>query len=68
MQVPRGYHSQTLLNDTSFVLGGSWSGGVGGKSGEIFQNGEWKLLSDAPVLSSMVTPDQQGVEKGEYVQ
>ena len=37
MNIPRGYNASTLLADGSVLtLGGSWSGGVGGKHGEIW--------------------------------
>lgn len=47
MQVPRGYQGSTPLADgTVLVLGGSWSGGYGGKDGEIFTPGSgWRRLT-----------------------
>ena len=37
MQIPRGYQSSTTLSDGRiFTIGGSWSGGYGGKNGEVF--------------------------------
>ena len=37
MNIPRGYHSNVLTADGGvLVLGGSWSGGVGNKNGEIW--------------------------------
>lgn len=37
MNIPRGYQANTLLKDGSVLtLGGSWSGGVGGKHGEVW--------------------------------
>lgn len=37
MNVPRGYQSNvTLSNGAVFTLGGSWSGAIGGKYGEIW--------------------------------
>ncbi|VAW10200.1 hypothetical protein MNBD_BACTEROID03-1097, partial [hydrothermal vent metagenome] len=37
MNVPRGYQSNvTLSNGAVFTLGGSWSGAIGGKFGEIY--------------------------------
>ena len=37
MGVSRGYHSMTVLHDGSvFTVGGSWSGGRGGKFGELW--------------------------------
>ena len=37
MNIPRGYNANTILPDGSvFTLGGSWSGGVGNKHGEVW--------------------------------
>jgi hypothetical protein len=37
MNIPRGYQANTLLRDGSVLtLGGSWSGGVGNKHGEVW--------------------------------
>ncbi len=37
LNVPRGYQAAvTLPNGAIFTLGGSWSGGIGGKFGEIY--------------------------------
>ena len=34
---PRGYHGQVTMSDGSvFTVGGSWSGGVGGKNAEVW--------------------------------
>ncbi len=58
MNIPRGYQANTLLADGSvFTLGGSWSGGVGNKHGEVWTAGSgWRRLSGVPV-DSMLTPD-----------
>ncbi|MFL9965760.1 kelch repeat-containing protein, partial [Paraburkholderia sediminicola] len=44
MKIPRAYHgSVTLSNGDVFVLGGSWNGGLGGKSGETWNSRSgWK--------------------------
>jgi Domain of unknown function (DUF1929) len=49
MKVPRGYNaSVTLENGNVFTLGGSWSGGQGGKNGEVWNNtGGWTNLPGA---------------------
>ncbi|RZS44438.1 galactose oxidase [Herbihabitans rhizosphaerae] len=47
MNVPRGYHGQvTLSNGDTFLVGGSWHGGLGGKSGEVLSRAEntWRML------------------------
>ena len=50
MKVARGYHSMVTLSDGRvFTVGGSWSGGRGGKNAEIFENNQWKLLPGLPV-------------------
>ena len=62
MQVPRGYHSMTpLSNGDVFTLGGSWSGGLGGKIGEIWSPGRgWRRLSGIPT-DSFETADPGGI-------
>ncbi len=77
MNVPRGYEADTLLsygtvsggavsNVEVLTLGGSWSGGEGGKSGEIWNSGtgSWKLLSGVPE-TNVVGPDPQGIYRGD---
>lgn len=42
MNIPRGYHTMVTLTDGSVLtIGGSWSGGVGNKDGELFLNNRW---------------------------
>lgn len=63
MKIGRGYQSSTVLsNGKVFVIGGSWSGGRGGKNGEIFDpaTGAWTLLSGCPV-APMLTNDAEGI-------
>ena len=63
MQISRGYQSQATLSDGRiFTIGGSWSGGTGGKNGEIYNptSNLWALLSGCPV-APMLTNDAQGV-------
>jgi galactose oxidase len=63
MKIARGYQAQVTLSDTRiFTIGGSWSGGEGGKNGEIYNvtSNAWSLLTGAPV-APMLTADQQGV-------
>ena len=61
MKVTRGYQGQTTLADNRvFVLGGSWSGGVGGKSGEVWsQAAGWQRLTGVPV-APILTADPAG--------
>ena len=51
MNIPRGYQANCVLEDGSvFTLGGSWSGGVGGKDAEVWSaTGGWRRLSGVPV-------------------
>lgn len=58
-QIPRGYASQTTTSDgRTFLIGGSWSGGQGGKDGEIYASGPntWTKLPGCPV-APMLTKD-----------
>ena len=58
MNIPRGYQANTLLSDGSVLtLGGSWSGGVGNKHGEVWTaSAGWRRLSGVPV-DAMLSPD-----------
>jgi galactose oxidase len=62
MNIPRGYQSMTTLADGRvFVLGGSWSGGEGGKDGEVWSpSGGWKGLPGVSA-GSLLTADPAGV-------
>ncbi|KAL9107328.1 MAG: hypothetical protein Q9227_007780 [Pyrenula ochraceoflavens] len=63
MNIPRGYQSSTTVSDGRiFTIGGSWSGGYGGKNGEIFNpsTNSWSLLSGCTV-APMLTADAQGI-------
>ena len=50
LQIPRGYHAMTALpSGRVFTIGGSWSGGVGGKKGEVWSpGGGWRVLTGVP--------------------
>ncbi|MFN0040229.1 MAG: PA14 domain-containing protein [Burkholderiales bacterium] len=58
MNIARGYNANTILADGSvFTLGGSWSGGVGNKHGEIWtEAGGWRRMSGIPI-DSMLSVD-----------
>lgn len=63
MNIGRGYQAQTTISDgRTFVIGGSWSGGQGGKNGELYSpNGNtWYPLPGCPV-GPMLTADNGGV-------
>lgn len=67
MNIPRGYHSSTTCSDGRvFTIGGSWSGGRGGKDGEIYdpEQDSWFLLSECPV-DPILTNDGQGVYRAD---
>lgn len=51
MNIPRGYQANCVLEDGSVLtLGGSWSGGVGDKHGELWTAGlGWRRLDGVPV-------------------
>ena len=62
MKTPRGYQAQTTLSDGRiFTIGGSWSGGVGNKNGEVYDTNAntWTSLPGCPV-APMLTNDAQG--------
>jgi galactose oxidase len=63
MNIGRGYQSSATCSDGRiFTIGGSWSGGLGGKDGEIYDPiaNTWTLLPNCPV-APMLTDDSQGV-------
>lgn len=67
MKKSRGYQAQTTLSDGRvFTIGGSWSGGVGEKNGEIYDTGAntWTLLPGCPV-APMLTNDKEGVYRSD---
>jgi galactose oxidase len=66
MNIPRGYNADTTLPDGRvFTLGGSWSGGQGGKNGEVWSAAAgWQLLPGVPV-APMLTADPQGVYRAD---
>jgi galactose oxidase len=67
MNVPRGYNSDTLLgNGKVFTIGGSWSGGRGGKLAEVWSrsSGSWSRKQGIPA-TPMTAPDPAGVYRGD---
>ncbi|RAR01957.1 galactose oxidase [Stemphylium lycopersici] len=63
MQIARGYQSTATCSDGRiFNIGGSWSGGRGGKNGEIYtpSTNTWSLIQNA-LVSPMLTADRGGV-------
>ena len=67
MQISRGYQSSTTLSDGRiFTIGGSWSGGEGGKDGEVYNvtHDTWTELPGCKV-KPMLTDDAQGVYRAD---
>ncbi|RQS23543.1 RICIN domain-containing protein [Burkholderia sp. Bp8998] len=65
MNIPRGYQGDTLLSNGSVMtLGGSWSGGLGGKQAELWDGSRWTVLSGVPE-TNIVGPDPQGIYRGD---
>ncbi|KAL6720024.1 hypothetical protein ACLMJK_001945 [Lecanora helva] len=67
MNIPRGYQAQaTTSTGNIFIIGASWSGGQGGKNGELYNPtaNTMTLLSGAPV-APMLTADAQGVYRAD---
>jgi galactose oxidase len=77
MNLPRGYEADTVLSYGTLsngvlsgvevlTLGGSWSGGYGGKTGEVWNSstGLWTELSGVPE-TNIIGPDPQGVYRGD---
>ncbi len=51
LNITRGYHSSvTLASGGTFIIGGSWSGGVGNKHAEVWsEKTKWYRLNGVPV-------------------
>ncbi|MFF8378499.1 discoidin domain-containing protein [Streptomyces sp. NPDC015661] len=67
MNIARGYQAMTLLSTgEAFVLGGSWSGAAGDKSGEVWSpdTGTWRKLPGVPAVPAM-TADPRGAYRAD---
>lgn len=66
MNIGRGYEGTTLLaNGSVLTLGGSWSGGQGGKDGERWTAGSgWQRLPGVPV-GPVVGDDPEGIYRAD---
>jgi len=66
LNIGRGYQGQTTLPDGQvFVLGGSWSGAIGGKLGEIWSpTTNWRELPNVPA-TPIYTADSQGTYRAD---
>jgi galactose oxidase len=62
MNIRRAYHgSVTLSNGSVFVIGGSWNGGLGGKTGETWTSGSgWRVNTGLPA-DPILTQDAEGI-------
>jgi galactose oxidase len=63
MTIARGYQASTTISDGRiFTIGGSWSGGYGGKNGEIYNStaNKWTGLPGCAV-APMLTNDTGGI-------
>ena len=67
MQKPRGYQaSATLSNGRVFTIGGSWSGGRGGKDGEYYDPTTNTTVGlPGCDVTKMLTDDKQGVYRSD---
>jgi galactose oxidase len=66
LKTPRGYQSAvTLSNGKVFTLGGSWSGGIGQKNGEVWTAGAGGGTS-AALTGIPVAPFETADAKGEF--
>jgi galactose oxidase len=67
MNVPRGYHSSVALSSGDvFTIGGSWSGGGGGKDGEVWKSssGAWRRVG-ALMDDYILTHDAGGIYRAD---
>jgi galactose oxidase len=66
MNIGRGYEGDTLLSNGSvFSMGGSFSGGTGNKTGEVWTEGQgWTLLSSL-TDDTITGPDPRGAYRGD---
>ena len=67
MNIGRGYQSSVMTTKGEiFVIGGSWSGDLGGKIGEVYDpiTNAWTLLPGCPT-KPMQTADRQGIYRSD---
>jgi len=67
LNIARGYQATTMLSDRRiFIIGGSWSGPIGGKNGEVLNAAgtSWTSLPGCDV-TPMLTADTQGVYRAD---
>ncbi|MBC8733514.1 RICIN domain-containing protein [Paraburkholderia sp. UCT2] len=62
MTIPRAYHgSVTLSNGNVFLVGGSWNGGEGGKTGETWSPSTGWQVNSAILADYILTNDAAGI-------
>jgi galactose oxidase len=62
MNIARGYQgSVTLSNGNVFLVGGSWNGGLGGKTGETWSPGSGWQINGAITDDTILTHDAAGI-------
>jgi galactose oxidase len=63
LKIARGYNSAVTLSDGNvFTLGGSWSGSLGGKTGELWnETTGWRLLANVRPEPDFNTKDTGGL-------
>ncbi|QFZ24607.1 DUF1929 domain-containing protein [Saccharothrix syringae] len=67
MAIPRGYQGQTTLSTgEAFTVGGSWSGGEGGKTAEVYSpaSNSWRVLPGVRP-EPFLTADPRGVYRAD---
>ncbi len=66
LNIPRGYEGSVVLSNGSvFTIGGSFDGGTGGKTAEIWTEGQgWTVLTDIPE-TPIIGPDPEGTYRGD---
>ncbi len=66
MQIPRGYQTNVTLSTGAVLsLGGSWSGQIGGKHGEIWTAASGWRLAPGISITPLLGPDPDGPYRGD---
>ncbi len=66
MHIGRGYEGDTVLtNGEVFTLGGSWSGGEGGKDGEVWNVTSGWRRTPGIIASAILTNDVFGISRAD---
>jgi len=66
MNIGRGYQANTVLsNGEVFTLGGSWTGGIGGKDGEIWNTTSGWRRTPGITANTILTEDAKGIYRAD---